>query len=274
MKNDEAIQLGRRLREGALSKEERAAMKTAFTSGDDLAAAAIEKLEGISSVNDAAITARDDAESLLVVLGVAELADAEKRVAVKAAEVDARMLATRDEWGSSAIATKDPWLRRVAALDASPWWLDLVSLAALRGAAKAFDPASAFRDGPRPAAMKLRSRSTKASLHLYAEVVGMEDDPSRVALERGSVVARLFDGEVEVIALGFRVDQEDVPPGLCIVKRGGGIDSITNVTLAGVVAGQGRSGWWAPLPPDHAGLAALVVHLGEHEESLELELTP
>ncbi|MFO0742303.1 MAG: hypothetical protein U0270_40895 [Labilithrix sp.] len=271
---DEAIQLGRRLREGTFPKEP--AMKTEALSESSLEAAALARIDAVEPSNlAAAAEARDAAESLLVVLGHLGAAEAERRVAARLAEADAKMLARRDEWSASAV-TGDAWLRRIAALDASSWWLDLVALSALREAAKAFDPAFAFRDGPRPAIMKLRARAhtTAASQRLYAEVVGMDDDPARLALERGAVVARLFDGEIEVFAIGLRPDQDDLPAGLCVVRRGGGVAGITHVALGGVVAGQGQSGWWASIPQPLAkpGTMDLVVRMGDREEALAIEL--
>lgn len=269
---DGAIQLGRRLREGTFPKE--AEMKTEALSESSLEAAALARIDAVEPSNlAAAVEARDAAESLLVVLGHLGAAEAERRVAARLAEADAKMLARRDEWSASAVAG-DAWLRRIAALDASSWWLDLVVLSALREAAKAFDPAFAFRDGPRPAIMKLRARTTAGSQRLYAEVVGMDDDPARLALERGAVVARLFDGEIEVFAMGLRPDQDDLPAGLCVVRRGGGAAGITHVTLGGVVAGQGQSGWWASIaqPLAQPGATVLVVRMGDREEALAIEL--
>jgi hypothetical protein len=253
---DEAIALGRRLREGSVSKE--AAMKTGDFQEGSLEKAALELLANPE------VPARDDAESLLVLMGA--LGFDERRVAKRAAELDASVPREQRE----AFATTDPWLRRIARLDASPWWLDLVSLAVLREVAKAFDPARPFRDGPRAAPMKLRSRP--ASVQLHAEVVGMEDDPARLALERGAIVARLFDGEVEVFGLGLRPDQEDVPTGFCVARKGGGVEGITAVTIGGEAAGQGKSGWWAPLPAK-PGAVALLVRVGDGEESVDLDLT-
>lgn len=272
MTTDEAIQLGRRLREG--SQEAAMSEGSKDLSEDALEKAALAHADAIDgSTLDAAslraaIEARDAAESLLVVLGQIGAADAERRVAARLAEIDARMLATRDAWGATAVATNDPWLRRIASLDASSWWLDLVALGALREAAQAFDPARAFRDGTRLAPMKLRG----ASPRLHADVVGMEDDPARVAIERGAIVARLFDGEVEVFAMGLRADQDDLPAGLCVVRKGGGVADITHVALGGAAGGKGHSGWWAPIA--ESGATALTVRFGDREESILLEIQP
>lgn len=273
MKNVErALELGRRLREGSLSKEERAAMKTySLPEGslEDMAIAGLDAIDLEELDLRAAVLARDAAETILVVLGAVEDTEAERRLAARLAAFDAAMLARRDAWGATAIDTNDPWLRRIASLDASPWWLDVVALGPLREAVKAFEPAFAFRD-VRPAPMKLRTRASAASMHAYAEVVGMEDDPARVAIERGAVIARMFDGEIEVFALGLRADQIDLPAGLCVARRGGGVTDITFVALGGAEGGKSQSGWWTPMP--ESGTASLVVRLGDREESLPLDI--
>lgn len=285
MNVEDAIELGRRLRErgeagspGSLESPEvlEAAAMTAL--------GAIDPARGDAVSLAACVAARDDAESLLVVLGHVGATEAERRLGARLREVDAAMLATRDAWGATAVTPKEPWLLRMAELDPSSWWLDLVSLGVLRDAARAieparaFEPANAFRDRPRPAAMKLRARGPEASARLYAEVVGMDDDPARVAVERGAVIARLFEGEVEVLAVGLRADQEDLPPGLCVVRAGGGAGGITAVSLGGVAGGQSPSGWWTPLPSDRTGAIDLVVRFegpsGAEEESLPLDLAP
>ena len=261
---DEAIAIGRRLRVGTLSTE--AAMKTAGLDPSSLETAALAKLETVNGVDAESIAARDDVESLIVVLGIV---GEDARVVKRAAEVDERIMARRDEFGGETLTPSDPWLGSIAWLGTSLWWLDPIALAPLREAVRAFDPARVFRD-VRRVPMKLRARQAPARLH--AEVVGMDDDPARVALDKGAIVARLFDGEVEVHAVGLRVDQEDVAPGFCIIRKGGGTSGISAVTLGGEPAGQGQSGWWAPLPSGQAGALALVVHLGEVEDSLDLEV--
>lgn len=265
------LELGRRLREGSLSKEERAAMKTESLPEGSLEREAAARLDRVDVTKlDLVVAARDDAETYLVLLGELGDIEAERRVASHVADFDAKMLARRDEWGATVVAVKDPWLRRIASLDASPWWLDLVALGPLREAAKPFDPASAFRDSPRPTALKLRGRSNAASMHAYAEVVGMEDDPARVAIERGAVIARLFDGEIEVFALGLRADQNDLPAGLCVARKGGGVADINHVALGDVVGGKSQSGWWTPIP--ESGTPPLIVRLGDREESLPIDI--
>ena len=125
------LELGRRLREGTLSKEERAAMKTEPRPEGSLEAEALRQLDAIDLAKldlTAAVEARDAAETYLVVLGELGDVEAERRVASRIADFDAKMLARRDEWGTTAVAPKDPWFRRIASLDASPWWLDLVAL--------------------------------------------------------------------------------------------------------------------------------------------------
>ena len=107
-------------------------------------------------------------------------------------------------------------------------------------------------------------------MHAVAEVVGMEDDPARVAIERGAVIARMFDGEIEVFALGLRVDQRDLPAGLCVARKGGGVSEITSVSLGGIEGGKSQSGWWTPMP--ESGTPSLIVRLGDREESLPLDI--
>ena len=229
-----------------------------------------DRCRGLSNLA-AAAEARDAAESLVVLghLGAARRCAVSRRLSRRRTR---RCSARRDEWSASAV-TGDAWLRRIAALDASSWWLDLVALRAA-GGGKRLRPGLAFRDGLAPRDHgSARAHTTAASQRLYAEVVGIDDDPGRLALERGAVVARLFDGEIEVF-VGLRPDQDDLRPAFCVVRRGGGVAGITHVAARRRGRGQGsRAGGLHPAAAREAGgPAGSVVRMGDREEALAIEL--
>ncbi|MBX3227335.1 MAG: hypothetical protein KIT84_34635 [Labilithrix sp.] len=275
-----AVVLGRLLRLGVLRSTERDELRKFPADASVLEGVANAELDRFDRSKPALadlVTARDAAESVLVLLGALEQEDAERRVFARVAKVDETMLLRRDEWGATAVAPVSPWLTRLAEQDASTWWLDLVALGALRSRLGAFPLAHAFQGGPRaPLTLRRSARAAQADLRVYAEVVGMEDDPARAAVERGAVIARLFDGDVEVFAIGLRADQEDLPAGLCVARASGGSEGIEAVEIRGVdpaLGGKSASGWWAPLPPDLTGPQELVVRVAGREEVLALDLT-
>jgi len=276
-----AVVVGRLVRLGALSSSERAELAKFpldVAAALGLANAELERFDSLSAPLEELVAARDVAESILTVLGAFESEEAERSLFARVAKVDEAMLLRRDTWGDSAVADAGAWLTRLAELDASTWWLDLVSLGALRSRFGASPLAHAFRDGPRPSAVSLRrsARTSPAELRVYAEVVGMEDDPARAAVEHGAVIARLFDGAIEVYAVGLRADQEELPVGLCVARAGGGTEGIERVEIRGVdpaLGGKSASGWWAPLPADLSGAQEMVVRVAGREEILALDVT-
>lgn len=267
-----AIVVGRILRTGSLSTADREAldawMQSTVTSdvADALASGASALLDGLTE-ND--LARRDDAESIAWFLGAAQATDAERRVVERARQMDETLVMRRDEWDVKPSPTR--WLRRAAEIDASLWWLDLVALDSLRRRTNAKALFGATRAaGP----LKLRRAHAKkaADLRVFAEVVGMEDDPARAAVERGAVIARLFSGELEVLAVGLRADQEDVPAGLCVRRASGGTEGIEAVALGATNGFASASGWWVPIAPDLTGVTQLVVRHRGDSESLAIEL--
>lgn len=240
---ERAISSGRRLRTGGKA-EENATAHEAEALADEGAAM-------LAQMDERAVALRDDVESVLWFLGATGHAGAERRLLAAVQDADATLLARRDEWDATIAPT--PWLERIAALDAGTWWLDLVSLAALRK-----NTSSASLLGARKAASRLRLRSPSAKDVAQADVVGQEDAP-------GVVVARMFDGAIDVFAIGL---EAFLLVGLRVTGTG-----IESVSLRGKSGLASASGWWVSLPPDTTGDCELVVRRAGREESLPIELT-
>jgi hypothetical protein len=272
------IDLGRKLRTGHASKADRDAL--ANEDPAPISQHALELLETVetsSAVTDATILARDDAESLAWVAGAGALRNAtddwvtaERTIVDRARKVDDLALAKRDEEVPK--LSPPAWLVRIAEVDASTWWLDLVSLHALRARLPA-SPLRPITAKPGAPLRLRRAHATKAAdLRVYAEVIGCEDDPTLAAIQRGAVVARMFDDDVEVFAVGLRADQDDLPAGICVRRTKGGVEGIESVTLAGTAGHSSASGYWVPIPADLSGACELVVRVSGKSESLSIEL--
>jgi hypothetical protein len=246
-----AIVLGRLLRLGLLNGGERAALRAL---GGDAAALESVALERI----DQGVEGRDAAESILVLLGDFGEIEAEKRILEKARALDA---AQTDD---AAVKTNDPWLVRLAAQNASTWWLDRI--------ARRPKVSLAMFDAPRASALTLRRPAPKPADHRFqADVIGLDDDPAQLAVDRGTVIARMFDGDVEIRAIGLRVDEDDLPGGLCIRAAAGGTSGLSVVQLDGVAAFQSPAGFWVPIPADK-GAGTLRVRFGDRDEELALRV--
>ena len=240
---DNAIAAGRTLRTGGKT--------TATLAESEADAVADEATALLATIDGRAVAERDDVESVLWFLGATGHAKAEQRVLATARAADERVLARRDEWDGDIAPT--PWLERIAALDASTWWLDRVSLHALR---KKTNAAVLLGGARNPARLRLRSPSAKEIAQ--ADVVGQEDAP-------GVVIARMFDGAIDVLAIGLEAF-------LLVGLRVTG-DGIEAVRLRGKNGLASPSGWWVSLPPDTTGECELVVRRSGREEILPIELT-
>lgn len=170
-----------------------------------------------------------------------------RRVLARAREIDARIVATRHEWDGAALAVT-PWLERIARIDAEPWWLDRVALATLRARTNA----NALLAKPSTTKPLELVRPKRQEL---AEVVGQED-----TLARGVVVARMFDGEVDVLLV-------DTPFGIHLRCA----EKIDDATLAGTRGFATGSTWWLRSTDQLEGSIALVVTLRGAIESLPIE---
>jgi hypothetical protein len=285
-----AVVVGRILRSGDLAVSERAAVLAAAAPLLAIGAAGLEWLEralraieGAPAV-DAALL-RDDAESLIALTGAMatsradeDAAAIERALLARAHQVDHAAMETARDWsGLSSIGLETPsarWLARAAELDASTWWLDPIALAAIPRAAVR---ARLLAVAPSPSrALRISRRNLaqpRRDLLAVAEVVGCEDDPARVTVDSGTLIARLFDNEIEVLALGLGADS-DLPAGLCLRRRGGGAEGITRVEVLAspqVSPSRSSSGWWIPF----AGLARdvyVAVEMGDRREEVLVEI--
>lgn len=231
---------------------------------DDLDA--VERAVSAKPDETAVLRLRDDVESALCTMGRAVLAierdgepvaRRERALLERATAVDGVALANLPELALGSQPVGDPWLVRAASLDGAPWWLDRVSLLELRRKVGSMRWPSPALPGSR--AIRLQRR------HLThappPEVVGCEDDLARDASTHGTLVARLFEGEVEVLAIGLAAG-DAVEAGLCVRRRGGGaagIDGVESVAPGAVRASRSASGWWIPLSSVEKS-AEFVVH--------------
>jgi hypothetical protein len=199
------------------------------------------------------VLARDDAESVLTVLGTLSMVSDDEATA--AAEILlARSLAKLDEAAEArleALVTRvhrepfhrSAWLARAIAADAAPWWLDLAGLAyAARGLAT-------HAPAPLPLASRVVvARSAMRRAASVAEVVACGEDEAPASPE-GALVARMFDGEITVFARGLR-DGDTGEAGLFVCQADGAVNRIEAVRLdppGDHAAARGQTTWSVPL---------------------------
>ncbi len=195
----------------------------------------------------AAIAARDDVESALWVLGRAALevedvgaVSAERRVLLAANSVDTLALShyhgVSDALRASRLAGPvADWLKRAATAESASWWLDLVfeHMSAEPGAREHLRtqvsgrPLPSLARGP----LRLGKGPGLAARAREADVVGC--DLSLDQLRAGRVVARMFDGDVEVLVRGI-ADSDPAPAGLLVRVRAGAPGRIEAVTIEAV----------------------------------------
>jgi hypothetical protein len=277
--NRAAIVLGRLQRAGDLTRSERASVQAWLVSqGDEVlqswaqeaceAVVELRLLDGDAPIRGEALTRvverRDDAESLVCVLGEAVFAGVaaaeceERRVLDGLREVDALATGPWRDWGAAVTGIKfrravGVWLRRASALDAGPWWLDLVALSAM--------PRRAIREALRPIALgvlsplriaRSRHNSVSADRARSAEVIGCEDDRAMTAFDNGAVVRRIGD-DIDVL-----LDEGS----LCVRRRSGGVAGITAVVLRrgnrSEPASKSASGFWISLGEGDSGCTLVV----------------
>ncbi|MEI9949718.1 MAG: hypothetical protein WDO74_12255 [Pseudomonadota bacterium] len=224
------------------------------------------------------LATRDDIESTLCALGRAVLAQAEDTALGRAERALLERAAALDEVALDAardlpasFRIYDPWLLRAAGFDPSRWWLDPIAVLELRqriGRLHWPEP-----KGPR-APIRFSKRNLERPQRPIPDVIGCEDDLAQVGESFGTLVARLFDGEVEVLAIGLR-EGDDFEPGLCVRRAGGGDAGIEAVSSREIASSRGAAGWWVPLSAI-TGPVELVVRLrdvaGPREEQIRIEL--
>jgi hypothetical protein len=284
---------GRRLRLGLLRADDRPSLRDLVARtlpsalAGEIARAVVADLDRLEAlIRERApgledIVARDDAESTLWVLGEVALGTEQTGVEIpehllaeRGRGIDAVALARRAEWD---VRFSPPrWLVRLAYLNPTAWWLDLAAVNVMRPRMSTLR--SAAPSAPLGAPLRLRrSRLPRAAeLRIHADVIGCEDDPARLAAEQGAIVARLFDGEIEVLALGFARGQEELPPGLCVRRANQGATGIDRAELrsAGVVVTGFASdfGLWIAAPPEATGPCELFVRYESKEETLPVDV--
>jgi hypothetical protein len=229
-----------------------------------------------------ALLLRDEVESRISVLGhialLGRVDDAvvahERRLLDRIASVDVIAIERMRETTADVASIANAWLSRAAALDVSSWWLDPVAIHELRRRAETFRwPRTGSIRGRPP--IRFRRRRVDAvgpGTRAVAEVVGCEDDFAHLVPTHGTLVARLFEGEVEIFAIGLGIT-EGIESGLCVRRPGGGDDGIETVQApsAAIPPSRRPSGWWVPL----AGIASaveIVVRLQESGEAREERL--
>jgi hypothetical protein len=203
-----------------------------------------------------AVGVRDDAESALWALGRAALeaedggADsAERRVLVAASSVDT-LAVSHYQTISAALqgvrlaGSLGDWLTRAAAAQSEGWWLDLVfeHTSAKSAAHERLRTQVSGRPLPSPVRRPLRLGRGPglAARAREADVVGC--DLSLDQLRGGRVVARMFDGAVEVTVRGI-ADSDPAPVGLVVRVRAGTPGRIEAVSLDPA---------WDPSAPPHS----------------------
>jgi hypothetical protein len=213
---------------------------------------------------------------VLVLLGRALLAQSDDSLVpvereLLAAVTPADEAATTEVFDVPRVPAPGAWLRSAARLDETSWWLDAVNLLALRERVGSV-VLPAPEAGRRVPAVRVSRLARERFGGASAEVMGQEDE---LDARRLVLVARLFDGQVEVLAAGLG-DDEDEAPGLCIRNSDGTDRGLESVTGRGVAASRSVSGFWVPL----AGVSesgVLVVRFrgpdGVLEERLSLELS-
>ena len=213
----------------------------------------------------AALVARDDAESALVLLAEVVLV----REAASTARFEAEALAAAapvDEVAGdlaaeirAALGTSPPpaWLRRAARLGTRTWWLDCIATAGVRSV--------------------LRPTSDDARvLRVPHSPLGEPTLVTPLVDATWPVVARLFDADVEVLARGLSEDTSDADPGLFVRARDGAPGRIERVELspAGPLDPEldlESGGWWVPLAAANDRARRLVVRY-QRAPMAELEL--
>ena len=289
--------VGTRLREGSAKRAELTAWLAAPATGEgfwddaeaesrDAVAVVVAWLGGSSPGGGGALVARDRLESVLVALGAAALAGNEQAAAFEArlgaalASLDA---GARDRDLAARVSAEDvAKLARVAQADAGVWWLDLVALAPLAKGGRLLKAMRATRASAEAVteAMVLHvlakrlARAPGAQAQLFAEVVGQEDDGASLA--GAPLVARMFDGEVLVVALGLREEDGDtVPPGLFVQVASGAPERLVAVELSPPlerVPTRAKNAYWVPLSgATERGYELRVSFRGEGKEKPSVE---
>jgi len=289
--------VGTRLRVGTGKRAELTAWLAAPATGEgfwddaeaecrDVMAVVLAWLGGSSPGGGGALVARDRLESVLVALGVASLGGNEPAAAFEArlrAALHALDAGARDRDLAARVSPEDlAPLRRVAEADAGAWWLDLVALAPLARGGRLLEAMRAKRASAAAVteAMVLHvlakrlAKTPGAQAQLFAEVVGQEDDGASLA--GATLVARMFDGEVEVAAVGLREEDGDaVPPGLFVHVALGAPEHLVAVTLSPALERaptRAKNAYWVPLSGATERAYELCVSFqGEGEEKPSVE---
>lgn len=289
--------VGLRLRVGTGKRTELTAWLAAPAEGEgfwddaeaesrDAVATVLAWLGGSTPGGGGALVARDRLESVLVALGVAALGGNEEAAAFEArlrAALHALDDGARDRELASRLSAEDVApLRRVAQADAGAWWLDLVALAPLvrggrllgalrakRAAAAAVTEAMVLH-----VLAKRLAKAPGAQAQLFAEVVGQEDDGA--AMAGATLVARMFDGEVEIVALGLREEDDDaVPPGLFVHVASGAPERLIAVEVSPPLERtptRAKNAYWVPLSgATERAYEVRVSFQGEGEEKPSVE---
>lgn len=252
----------------------------------DVVAIVVEWLGGSSPGGGGALVARDRLESVLVALGAASLAGHEQAAAFEprlAAALVAVDAGARDRDLAARVSPEDlAKLGRVAQANADAWWLDLVALAPLAKGGRLLEAMRAKRATAAAVteAMVLHvlakrlAKAPSAQAQLFADVVGQEDDG--VAMAGATLVARMFDGEVEVVALGLREEDGDtVPPGLFVHVASGAPERLVAVELSPPLERaptRAKNAYWVPLSgATERGYELRVSFRGEGKEKPSVE---
>jgi hypothetical protein len=269
-----SILLGRLLRAGDLVQSERAALDALQKGAEreraywkESARIGMDLVGRLEAATDAGrcgvqeVRTRDDVESVLWVLGRVALsgdegaAEDERSLVARAKSFDRKIVAEACDTNAAVAelqASNNAWLVRIAQIERSCWWLDLVRLSAFRRTVGQPDLRTPTDSDATPplrlnrAGLGMRPLESLAA----AEVVGCEEDPAEQAIEHGSVVARLCDDHIEVYAVGLGAGAP-LPPGLCVRHRFGGAAGIVSVTISAgskmVTAVKWATGFWTPL---------------------------
>ena len=264
--------VGTRLRVGSGKRDELIAWLASPATGEgfwddaeaesrDVVAIVVEWLGGSSPGGGGALVARDRLESVLVALGAASLAGN-----VQAAAFETRLSAAlgsldagaRDRDLAARVSPEDrAKLGRMAQADAGAWWLDLVALAPLAEGGRLLAAMRAKRASATAVteAMVLHvlakrlAKAPGAQAQLFADVVGQEDDGAWLA--NATLVARLFEGEIEIVALGLREEDGDTAPaGLFVHVAAGAPERLINVELSPSLERaptRAKNAYWVPL---------------------------
>ena len=165
------------------------------------------------------------------------------------------------------------WLTRVAALESEVWWLELVFEQTSAMSAAGERLRSQVSGRPLPSLVRRPLRLGKgpglAARTREADVVGC--DLSLDQLRGGRVVARMFDGAVEVLVRGI-ADSDPAPVGLVVRVRAGTPGRIEAVSLdpASDLSTPPHSienDWWVPWTDRAPGTTMLRVRFWRPGES-------